>query len=460
MTLSPVREACALVLLLFFGALLLARHAGVASAEFDEQVYLASADLLTRGFELGRDVFSSQPPLFLTALGEAHSAFGGDPHVLRILSVALTIAGAAAAWALVRSRSGAFAGLCAAVLVVVSPGVVEAAAVVSADVPCVALGTLALLAASEARRRPAWALAAGLLLSCALMTKFLAAPFAVAIVVSAIAGRPPRAAYAWFAAGVGIAALGALLTYSDVIGPLWHGAVTLHLEARGQDVDLPPVSILMAVVLIASAYLGLGAILVAGLIERGRPAQWARDHADLLALLAAGIALCAVQRPLLNHHLVVIAWPLALLAASSLPARVAPRRLTLGLAVVGVALIVPWAVHGRDTVAQAQRHDLRSAAEHVAAITSHDELVVSDLPAVPVLAGRPANPATVDPSYVRVQSGELSGSEILAAARRSGAVVIGRAFRGVGELKTELTARYGPPARASGLEIWDTHPQR
>ena len=48
-------EPLALALLLAGGALLLSRKIALPSLEFDEQVYLASADLLGRGLELGRD---------------------------------------------------------------------------------------------------------------------------------------------------------------------------------------------------------------------------------------------------------------------------------------------------------------------------------------------------------------------------------------------------------------------
>jgi hypothetical protein len=68
--------------------------------------------------------------------------------------------------------------------------------------------------------------------------------------------------------------------------------------------------------------------------------------------------------------------------------------------------------------------------------------VVSDLPLVPLLAGRPSAPETVDPSYVRVGTGELDRGAILAATDRAGAVVVGRSFAQVDGLAEALARRF------------------
>src|SRR5262245_33069708 len=96
------RELLAVGALLALGALLLGRHLGSASLEFDEGVYLLSADLLGRGLDLGRDVFSSQPPLFLTALDGAYRLGGGSLSVLQMFTVGIALCGALAGWAIVR----------------------------------------------------------------------------------------------------------------------------------------------------------------------------------------------------------------------------------------------------------------------------------------------------------------------------------------------------------------------
>jgi hypothetical protein len=452
------RELVVLGALLALGGLLLSRHLGSPSLEFDEGVYLVSADLLGRGFDLGRDVFSSQPPLFLTLLDGANRVAGGSLAALHGMTVGVALAGALAGWAIVRGIAGSFPGLAAVALVVLAPGVVDAAAVVSADVPSVALGTCALLAARAGRHRPAWGAVAGALICSALLVKLLAAPFAVALVVGAIVERPSRRTLAWFAAGA-LAVLGVVgAAYASVVDELWHHAVQLHLDAREGSVDLPRPSIAAEVAMIVTAYVGMLVILAVGLrhVPRTRIGDWARARADLLATLGAALALIAVNRPLLHHHLVVLAWPLALLAASTLPARLPPRAIVV--AALAALLLVPWAARGRDTVEGTESARLRTAAVIVERATDPGEPVVSDLPLVPLLADRPAAAATVDPSAVRIGTGSLDRAQILAASEAAGATVVGRSFEHVPGLVAELERRYGAPEIVGGIRIYLAEP--
>ena len=137
---ASVRERLALLALLALATLLYARDLGAPSLEFDEGVYLSSADLLARGLSAGRDVFTSQPPLFFTLLDAGNDLVGGDAAGLRALAVLLALAATLAGWAIVRRIAGPVPALAATGLLALTPGLVDAAAVVSADVPCVAFG--------------------------------------------------------------------------------------------------------------------------------------------------------------------------------------------------------------------------------------------------------------------------------------------------------------------------------
>jgi hypothetical protein len=205
-----------------------------------------------------------------------------------------------------------------------------------------------------------------------------------------------------------------------------------------------------------AAFAGLMTLAVAGVLRvpRANVRAWCAARADLVGLLAGGLLLCAVQRPLLQHHLVVVGWPLALLAASAIPS--ATSRGTLVAAGLGLGLIVPWVGHGRDTLGPSEMERARHAASVVRTIAGPGRRVVSDLPIVPLLAGRPAAPQTADPSYVRVATGSLSRRVVLAAAEGTGAVVVGRAFTGIPGLERELARRYGAPRVVDGLQIYAT----
>lgn len=448
------RELVALALLLVFGACLLGRHLARPSLEFDEGVYVGSADLLGHGLQLGRDVFSSQPPLFFALLWLGDRLGGGSLTVLHGMTVAIALAGALAGWAIVRGIAGPFPALMAVALVVLAPGVVDAAAVVSADVPSVALGTAALLAARAARVRPAWAAAAGALISCALLVKLLAAPFAVALAVAALVERPSRRQLLWFAGGALMVLTAVGIAYASVLGSLWRDAVGFHLHANGRGIVLPHPPIAAELALIATGYAGLIAMLGLGLrrVPRAALADWARARVDLLATLGAGLVLIAVSRPLLHHHLVILAWPLALLAPSTLPAGTPPR--SAAVAALCGLLLVPWAARGRDTVQGAESRQIAAAAAVVRGATRPGDTVVSDLPLVTLTADRVPAAATVDPSAVRVGSGSLDESQIVSAAMRARAAVVGRAFEYLPGLGRQLKRRYGRVVEVGGIRVY------
>ncbi len=82
-----------------------------------------------------------------------------------------------------------------------------------------------------------------------------------------------------------------------------------------------------------------------------------------------------------------IAWPLALLAASTLPRR--PRGRALALIAGGVVLLAPWVVHGRILLPQTDQARVRRLAAEVRGTTVPGQPVVSDLPLVALYAGRP-----------------------------------------------------------------------
>ena len=339
-------------------------------------------------------------------------------------------------------------------MVVLAPGVVDAAAVISADVPSVALGTGALLAGRAALRRPVWGLAAGALICSALLVKLLAAPFAIALLIVALVERPSRAALLWFAVGALAVLTATGIVYASVLDDLWRDAVEMHLQARHAAVQLPHPSIAAQVALIVTAYVGIISILSVGLlhVRRDELLGWARRRLDLLATLAAALLLIAVNRPLLHHHLVILAWPLALLAASTLPARLPPR--ALAAVAVGGLLLVPWAVRGRDTVEGSESQRIDAAAAIVRNQTEPGETVVSDLPLVPLEAGRAAAAATVDPSAVRIGTGSLDRAQIVAAADGAGATVVGRSFADIPGLERDLATRYERVVEFDGIRIY------
>ena len=103
-------EAAGLFGLLAGAALLFSRTLD-AGPNYDEGVYLASADALARGGQLGEDVFASQPPGFYLLLRLATVLPGGTVEATRALFLVVALVGVAAAWSLGRRWRAASPGL-------------------------------------------------------------------------------------------------------------------------------------------------------------------------------------------------------------------------------------------------------------------------------------------------------------------------------------------------------------
>jgi hypothetical protein len=143
--------------------------------------------------------------------------------------------------------------------------------------------------------------------------------------------------------------------------------------------------------------------------------------------------------------------PAAQLAASATP-RATGWRHAAALAVV-LALLSPGATRGRVVLTDGARADLARIAAAVEDATPPGSAVVSDLPLVPLVAGRPAPPSTIDASLVRVGSGALGRTEVLHAAERAAAVVAGRAFTTLPGLVPALSSRFPRSRTVAGVRV-------
>jgi hypothetical protein len=203
--------------------------------------------------------------------------------------------------------------------------------------------------------------------------------------------------------------------------------------------------------LLGFAGLGIGALSVVALAAAPSWRRWAGDRAALLALLAAAAAMLAVQRPLFLHHWALLSVPVALLTASALPRGLrAPHAVALAAAVV---LLLPGAMRGRVVLSDEAGAQLARVARAVASVTPPGEVVVSDLPLVPLVARRPADASTVDASLVRVGSGALDEAAVLEAATGARTVVVGRAFATIPGLLPALSSRFPRSRVIDGVRV-------
>jgi 4-amino-4-deoxy-L-arabinose transferase-like glycosyltransferase len=389
---------------------------------YDEGVYLASLDALRHGQELGRDVFASQPPGFYVLLRLVGLFAGRSVEGIRIGMLVIALVGVAAAYVIGRELGGRLAGAAAAALVIAAPPYAAEAPHVEADMPAIALALVSLaIAAHSFRRNALWGpAAAGAFAAAAISVKLLALPVIVPLVVLGVRRRIGRRATAAVIAGALAVALALVITYAGALSELWHQAVGFHWGARsiggGESSGRRIVDYFS--LRTPTTWAALAAVCAALLLRR---------QLGLWAWVAAAIVFLLLQKPLLDHHFVLLAAALGTAAGASL----ASGRGRLGLALLGVAAVTAVAGWVQDyrqihRSTQPEPAEIRDAARVVHGMTRPGALVASDLPIVPYLADRREPGNLVDTSAVRFASGSLTPQEVRRARAR--VYVAGREF--------------------------------
>jgi hypothetical protein len=451
-----VVELVALAALLALAGAVYARSLDTAT-NYDEGVYLASLDALRHGQALGSDVVASQPPGFYVLL-QAIGSLADGVETTRVAFLLLALLGLGAAFAVGRKLAGVWGGFGAAGLLAITAPYPVQAARVQADTASVALALCSVAVLVHARRRPWPTAGAGALAAAAVSVKLLALTVAAPIAVLLVARR------SWQAAGAlaaGAAVVWALLVgvYWGALPDLWRTVVTEHRHAR----DLGPSfadNVHRVLLHPLDRKTPAALLVVIGLVCAGVFLRRVETLA-LATWIAATAAFLIYQRPLLDHHFVLVATVLAVPAGSGLGAAVRRLPHPAQLAVAGalaVALAAGFAQEGRRLAREPDGEPaaVRRTVELVRTHTSPDELVAADLPIVPYLAGRRVPGPLIDSSFVRLGSGALSDAEILDELRRERirAVVVGRLYAERPALVRELRARYPNRRQADGITLY------
>lgn len=415
-------------------------------ANFDEGVYLASLDALRHGQALGTDVNVPQPPGFYVLLQAIAGVLGNTVTGVRVGFLLLALAGLAVAYAVGRMTSGRLAGIGAGAVLAVTAPYPGLAAQVEADTICTVL-SLAAIAVLIAGRRSLWtAGGAGALAALGVSVKLLAVPVAAPLVVLLVARRSWRQAAALLV-GAAVVAGAFLIGYSYALSELWASVVQEHRRAQSlapslthnaHRVLLHPLDWHTP----AGVLVPLGLVLALVLVRRA-------EMLSLASWIVASAAVLVYQRPLLDHHMVLIATALAIPAGIGLGAAVArlPRRVAfVAVAVVLAALAAGWAQEHRRLARNAlpEPPEVRFAIDQLRSRTSPDELVATDLPIAAYLADRRIPGFLIDSSYGRLLSNTLTTEEILGTLEREQirAVLVGRNYQSKPDLVAAIRARY------------------
>jgi 4-amino-4-deoxy-L-arabinose transferase-like glycosyltransferase len=428
-----------------------------AATNYDEGVYLASLDALTHGQTLGDDVYASQPPGFYTLLRAVSLLPGDGVTALRVPFLLIALLGLGAAFAIGRKLSDTWGGLAAAGLLAVTAPYPVQAARIQADTASVVLALCAFAVLLYARRRPALAAGAGALAGAAVSVKLLALPVVVPIAVLLVAWRSWRLAGV-VAAGAAAVWVGLLLAYAGAIPELWRSVVSDHRAARGLGPSLAD-NVRRVVEHPLDWRTPAAVLVVAGLVCAVVFLRRVETLA-LFAWIATSAVFLVFQRPLLDHHFVLLAAVLAVTAGCGLGAALerTPQPSRYAAAAVVLLALTAGVVQEEQRLARQEREPagVRDAAAVLRARTRPAELVGTDLPIVAYLADRRMPGPLVDTSFVRLGSGSLTDRAILDALEHNHvrAVVVGRLFRERPGLLGALRDRYPATMKRDGITLY------
>jgi 4-amino-4-deoxy-L-arabinose transferase-like glycosyltransferase len=407
------------------------------ATNYDEGNYLAALTDLRHGFALGKDVYADQPPGWYGLLRFFAWIFGNSLTGVRTGLLIVSVAGVAAAWACARPF-GPLPAFAAGALLVVAPPYPAQATQIEADTVAAVLALAALACAAWAYRGKgsvALATASGALIACAVSVKFSAA---TAVVPLAAVALFRRRLIPWSL--LGLAAVGAaqLIAYRDDLAAITHGVIGQHTSALGSShwsrrVNVhrllhflnshTPFSWLVLAAAVATIWL----IAIRAPGTRRLVAYW------LFVPAAAGFILA--MKPLLDHHLVILAVSLVVPtgAALGLAATRLRTEARIALAVLTVTFVAAGIFQQHRQLARSTAPEpewVHRGANWLRAQTKSTDVVATDIPIVAYYAHRRLVPDFVDSSFTRLGVGELTPAEVSAELDRYHVQVaaIGRTF--------------------------------
>jgi 4-amino-4-deoxy-L-arabinose transferase-like glycosyltransferase len=427
---------------------------------YDEGVYLASLAAMRRGQALGSELYTSQPPVFYWLLRTLAAPFGSSIPDIRLAFALFATVGVAAAVILCWRLYGPSAGVVAGALLAIGIPYPTFAPTVAADVPAVTLGllSLVLLAFALTSTTPGpWAAGAGAVLALAVLTKLLAAPFAVPFLALVVAARAARRVLPVALLGAALAAAVVFVANAGALGDIWRQVVTDHTEARNLGTFSGNVDQIATLFEPRTPFAWLVPLgLLSFVLSRPARATW-----PLWTFVPAAVAFLVFVRPLTDHHLVLLSVACAISAGPSLALAIGHlRRAPQVAATAALVLFVGAGLYQEQR--RLHRNDLPDppevtwAVDAIARATSPDALVVSDLPIVLFRTGRPTVGSLVDISNTRVSGGTLTADEVNAEIRAASpeAVLVGRMLKFLPPVVSELERRYRFSVRCGSATLY------
>jgi 4-amino-4-deoxy-L-arabinose transferase-like glycosyltransferase len=442
----------------------------------DEWRYTACSRLVVHGYRLFDQVFSAQPPLLFASLAAAMRVFGANIDGARWVELLFGLVALACAGWISSRLAGRWAAAAAVVLLSVSPGFLIYSHTVEAEVPMMALAALSLALLLEGRDASGtalvrWAVAGGLVLSAATLTKLFAAEALLPGLWVLVAWRQSLRAAARPVIAYLLAFVIPLSLDFALIFPSrqWQQVVDLHNRAASATLpDLIPAHTIVWNFLTLDA--GLSAVAAAGIgvlaLRRRR-----RELGFISLWLGGSIVMLLGFRPLFPHHAAILLVPLAVAAGAGIGSLV-PSRPDLGFYPLESGRRVSYALMAAAAliyliftvrIAHDDRHALYASgptasdalAASIVAHTSPTDLIATDDTRAADTADRLIAPPLCDPSTVRLKAGYLTASNLIDATRTYHVKLVAPATglyaqvpAYISWLRAHYTAKHGPDGLA------------
>lgn len=431
---------------------------------YDEGVYWQSLRAMSTGHPLYNQIFYSQPPFFLLSVYPFFVLFGSTLWSARLGVAVISLLGLVGAFLLGKALNGRVGALAALLLLVADPLYLAQSQTLQAEAPSAALGLLAVGLAflwwenPEGRLGIVLAVLTGIALSLSILTKLLGVscivPIAILLVIRVwhIWQQEPAKRFVrlrpilFGLAACFLTMVLLLLPFFSSSQQIIQSVITFHNDAG----NLPEYADWRSRNVVTMQHL-LTSILALAAVYGAGVAIYRREWRVVPLLLWLFVTIYMLWRlvPLFHHHLVALIPPLIGLAILGIgpiarvetsPAptiygldrpirRMVGARLAPALAITGIALLMILAAsvlngfeaqqYYRNTKIQSTdplvREGAKIAVDLRGAITP-DQLVITDAQFIAGLADRNTPPSLVDTSLVRIDTGYVTLSMLIAEA--------------------------------------------
>ncbi|MFN0073897.1 MAG: hypothetical protein ACKVVP_20650 [Chloroflexota bacterium] len=379
--------------------------------DFDETIYAQTLFLWLRGVPPYIETFYSQGPLFLAMLAPFALVIGPSLDAIQVGVTFWGTLGLAATAVLGYRIGGGWGAAVSATVMATSPLLTHLDSHVLAEGPAVALAALSLAIGLRMPPTRSTSLVAGALFGASLATKSLLPTLAIPLIghtVSAQAGRSSTIGQL-LGLGLGSAFVMFIAILPFDLGSIWDQLVRYRLEARDASAASPTAFTRAITRGLTDDLGGIMAASVGALCL----IRYAWKSALILGIwLLATVVLLALHQPLFPRHSSALLLPLALLAAGIglLKPPAFQRHLTPIVAVtaIGLAITLSIPAHVKRWTEIEGSGEIAEAARALQATTTESEYVLTDLPAIAIMANRVIVPSLVDLSQVRLSSGRVN----------------------------------------------------